>query len=185
MKRNLLFTLSLLATCTGAFSQVESDKPIVLTGGTGERYITGLEAPMNGPDAVNKDYVDAAVSGSGGGPSLTTLGNGSLPTMMSDESSTGMNYIAALDYCRNLEEDSHTDWRLPSFEEVLYLRANDATFANIPVPSSTNEFWTYALPTKITGSSNGNVVRCISMNFGSSAFNTWNANSLLRARCVR
>ncbi len=55
---------------THLIAQVDIDKPINLSGGVGERAITNLELPVNGTDAVNKDYVDNAVS-AGGGSSLS------------------------------------------------------------------------------------------------------------------
>lgn len=185
----IIFTF--LFTCGAAFAlnaQVESDKPIVLTGTDGERYVTGLELPVNAVDAANKAYVDAAVSGSGGGGAiLNTLGDGGLPTTMSAESSTTMNFVAAIDYCRNLDESTYTDWRFPSYEEVIYMRANDATYANIPSPSSTNNFWVFTLPSMPIGSSSGSGQWGSAMNFGNSTLTTWlisnTANN--RARCVR
>lgn len=49
------------------WSQVHIDKPINLTGASGDRSIQQLELPINGTDAANKDYVDQAVAASGGG----------------------------------------------------------------------------------------------------------------------
>jgi hypothetical protein len=75
MKMNLSYPmLTLLLICTVcAYSQVDIDKPINLSGGVGERAITNLELPVNGTDAVNKDYVDNAVSAGGGGLRVTDL----------------------------------------------------------------------------------------------------------------
>lgn len=64
----IIFT-GLLIFCIPAahFSQVEIDQSVQLTGGTGQSAITGLvDPPVNGTDAVNKDYVDAAVAATGG-----------------------------------------------------------------------------------------------------------------------
>jgi len=180
--KTLLISFSIVFS-TSLYAQVETDKPIVLTGADGERYVTGLELPVNNVDAASKEYVDAAVAGSGGGGAvMTTLGSGSLPTMMSAESGTTHTLIGAVDYCRNLDEDSHSDWRLPSMEEVFYLRANDATYGNIPNPSSTNNFWVYAIPTLVTGNV---AMRGIVMNFSDSSMSGTLTTNAFRVRCVR
>ncbi|MCC6599236.1 MAG: hypothetical protein IT223_01015 [Crocinitomicaceae bacterium] len=44
-------------------AQIKIDKPLELTGGTGERRVTGLELPTNGTDAASKDYVDNQLGG--------------------------------------------------------------------------------------------------------------------------
>jgi len=50
------------------FAQVEVNKPIQLTGGSGESKITGLEdVPIDDFDAANKKYVDDQVSSNSGG----------------------------------------------------------------------------------------------------------------------
>jgi hypothetical protein len=65
--RYLLCAFVFLAS-TDMFSQVEVDQNIVLTGGPGVSSISGLvDAPVQDSDAVNKAYVDAAVSATGGG----------------------------------------------------------------------------------------------------------------------
>lgn len=61
-----IFTIALLGGFSGLSAQVEIDQAIELTGTTGNRAIRNLEVPVNGTDAVNKDYVDNAVSASGG-----------------------------------------------------------------------------------------------------------------------
>jgi len=114
-----LFTFSLTA-------QVEIDQAIELTGTDGDRAVRNLEAPVDGTDAVNKDYVDNAVSGSGGGLSL--------PTMMSDQSASTMNYVPALMYCKNLSEGGYSDWRMPTFGEMTYMLSQ----GGITIPNVTN-----------------------------------------------
>ena len=59
MKKSIVFLFILSIFSFATFAQVHVDKPINLNGGTGQRSITNLEAPVNGTDAVNKDYVDA------------------------------------------------------------------------------------------------------------------------------
>jgi len=119
-----------------AFAQVEIDQKVVLTGADGNRVIQQLEAPVDGTDAVNKDYVDSAVSGSGGA---------SMPTMVSDESSSTMTFGAAMRYCRDLEEGEFTDWRLASLSEMVY--AYVTTTASVSSDTSVNNFWLLDRPT--------------------------------------
>jgi len=104
--------------------------------------------------------------------------------MMSEESGAGMNFMAAVDYCRNLEESSFTNWRMPTPDEAIYLRANDATYSNIPTPTSTNAFWTYGPASDGTGGSTA-TVRGVIINFGSSSASLTSWANTNRARCVR
>lgn len=59
---------ALLLAIQSLTAQVEINKPIQLTGGTGESKITGLEdVPTDDFDAANKKYVDDQISASSGG----------------------------------------------------------------------------------------------------------------------
>lgn len=64
MNSLFLTLINLLAVCP-LIAQVEFDRHIQLTGPDGERKITGIELPINDFDAVNKAYVDNALSGGG------------------------------------------------------------------------------------------------------------------------
>src|SRR5688572_7274514 len=67
VKKILSFSIVFLFSAV-LFSQVQIDQSIQLTGGTGLSSITGIvDPPVLGTDAVNKDYVDAAVAALGGG----------------------------------------------------------------------------------------------------------------------
>ena len=102
--------------------------------------IENLATPVNPADAVTKDYVDnqiIGVSGSGGGTCFC-------PSMMSDESQQTMNFIAALSYCRNLNEGGFTDWQLPNTLEVFQLMRNPTV--NISNLGSSNFFWCVSQP---------------------------------------
>jgi len=118
---NFLFLSVLFIVTLGTSAQVEIDQYILLTGANGERSLQGLEAPVNGTDAVNKDYVDNTVSASGGGNSL--------PTMLSDESLSAMNLGDAIRYCNALVEGGFTDWRLSGFSDLI---AAASTAASVP-----------------------------------------------------
>lgn len=109
-------------------AQVQIDKHIELTGGTGDRMLTNLEAPVNGTDAVNKDYVDNAVAATGGGSGK--------PEMVSAESGGGMIYSQAVQYCEGLSEGGYTDWRIPTADELTYFSGSNP---------SANYVWTKTL----------------------------------------
>lgn len=112
-----------------SLAQVEVDKPIQMTGGTGERVISSLETPVAGTDAANKDYVDNAVAASGGGAL----------TMISAESGSAMNLGAAIRYCNALVESGESDWHLPTFEELLIVTSTGGI--TVSSNSSTNNIW--------------------------------------------
>lgn len=59
-----------LMTIFNASAQVEINRPIQLTGESGDRKITNLEAPVDGTDAANKDYVDSQISNVAGGSNM-------------------------------------------------------------------------------------------------------------------
>jgi hypothetical protein len=129
MKKLPLFLL--LCAALSLRGQVEIDQEIVLTGSDGTRTIRQVEIPVNGTDAVNKDYVDNAVA----------AGGSSLPVMMSDESATSMSLGAAMRYCRSLEEGGYSDWYLPSIYEVLYVYSRSESA--IPNENSANYVWAF------------------------------------------
>ncbi|MCC6600959.1 MAG: hypothetical protein IT223_09835 [Crocinitomicaceae bacterium] len=112
MKKSI-FTFFALCSSTLLYSQVEVDKPIQLTGADGSRSINFLELPVAGTDAVNKDYVDAAVSAGGGS------GSGK-PEEISNITGSAVVYSDAVQYCENLSENGHDDWRLPEAGEIQY-----------------------------------------------------------------
>jgi len=180
------FLLLFVFASAFASSQVETDKPIVLTGADGERYVTGLELPLNGADATSKDYVDAAVAGSGGGGAImNTLGSGSLPTMMSASSAAGsLNLLASVAYCRNLTEGDFTDWRYPTVEEVLYILNNDAAYATIPNVTEATYFTAWA---NFGPGNSGTMARFYFYlpSNDMSPNSPWDSQTYLRARCVR
>lgn len=109
-------------------AQVEIDQAIELTGADGSRAVRNLEAPVDGTDAANKDYVDTSVSASGGG---------GLPTMITDESASTMSFGAAIRYCNDLVLDGHSDWRMPSYAELIHVLST----ASVPNASSSNSIY--------------------------------------------
>jgi hypothetical protein len=164
-------TLAFFAACCCFYplcAQVEIDQSVILTGADGTRSIQQLEIPVNGTDAVNKDYVDNAVA----------AGGASMPSFLSDESPGTMNFGAAMRYCRNLSEGGFTDWRTPTYEELVYVYSLGEN--TIPNELSSNYFWLgdrpgaqYATLTSAMRLSDG-------YTFGIEAF-----AGTYRARCVR
>jgi hypothetical protein len=77
--------------------------------------IENLATPVNPADAVTKDYVDnqiITVSGSGGG---------AYPPQVSAESANSMNFGNAVRHCNALNENGHTDWYIPTLDELIHV----------------------------------------------------------------
>ena len=106
--------------------------------------IENLASPVNPNDAVTKDYVDnqiIGVSGSGGG---------AYPTQVSNESANSMNFGNAVRYCNALNESGHTDWYLPTLDELIHVISKGGV--NVPGNSSSNYIWT-SNPATLNGTS--------------------------------
>ena len=96
--------------------------------------IENLATPVNPADAVTKDYVDNQiinVSGSGGGCAC--------PTMLSNESANTMHFGNAIRYCYTLNEGGHSDWHLPSLDELFKVCSTGGN--TVPNNNSSNFIW--------------------------------------------
>jgi len=154
-----------------SFAQVQIDQVIELTGANGDRAMRNLEGPVNGTDAVNKEYVDGLVSASG--PSSLT--------MITDESATTMNFGSAIRYCKNLSEGGYSDWRLPAFFELVELISKGGS--SVPNDASLNYFW---LADRATASGASSAWRYIQkMELGTGEISISFGSELNRTRCVR
>lgn len=69
--KNTAFLLFAFLFCLSSTAQIEIDKKIVLTGTGSDAKIEGIEEVINPNDAVNKAYVDDAISSVAGGVSMT------------------------------------------------------------------------------------------------------------------
>lgn len=154
-------------------AQVEVDQAIELTGTTGNRAIRNLEAPVNGTDAVNKDYVDNAVAGSGGGLGLS---------MVSDQSASAMNYGEALRYCNSLNEGGFTDWRMPTWQELQTV----VSMGGVTVPNNTSTTYVWVQPYGMT-QSGGNyyTIRWFRLSDGYYGGTFESSTTTRNTRCVR
>jgi len=166
------FAIILFLTFAHAgLAQIEIDQPIELTGSDGNRAMRNLEAPVDGTDAVNKDYVDNAVSGSGGG---------GRPTMISNESPASYNLMNAALYCNGLSEGGHSDWYLPSLDELVYVVSKGGVA--VSNSSSSNAVWIRS-PINSGNTSSGRWQ--FRFSDGGLALASWPGGSVGYVRCVR
>jgi hypothetical protein len=133
--------------------------------------ITGLASPVDGSDAVNKDYVNNAVAASGS----------SGPTMISNESATTLaTFGDAVRYCQDLNEGGYTNWYLPSFTQLVSVISQvGATVSN---RTSGNFIWT-SFSDAYDGSNAQYRFMAYRMSDGFARRN-WN-NTASHVRCVR
>jgi hypothetical protein len=173
----LYFLVSILIS-TAVCAQVEIDQAIELTGSDGDRAVRNLEAPVDGTDAVNKDYVDNAVSGSGGGAAR--------PTMLSDESATTMNRGQATRYCKALTEGDFEDWYLPTYPELMYVLSKGGIA--VTNDESANLIWVADHPIGYTATSTSSQLYSFSayrLSNGTFQLTGFTSATSHYARCVR
>jgi hypothetical protein len=135
--------------------------------------IENLATPVNPADAVTKDYVDNQiinVSGSGGG---------AYPTQVSAESANSMNFGNAVRYCNALNENGHTDWYIPTLDELIHVISKGGV--NVSNNNSANIIWT-STPAIINGY-NGNYFIYYRFSNGQQDYYYFNNNGFVR--CVR
>jgi hypothetical protein len=104
--------------------------------------IENLATPVNPADAVTKDYVDNQfinVSGSGGG---------AYPTQVSAESANSMNFGNAVRYCNALNQGGHTDWYIPTLDELIHVISKGGV--SVSNNASANLIWT-SNPAQVNG----------------------------------
>jgi hypothetical protein len=135
--------------------------------------IENLASPVNPNDAVTKDYVDnqiIGVSGSGGG---------AYPTQVSNESANSMNFGNAVRYCNALNESGHTDWYLPTLDELIHVISKGGV--NVSNNNSANIIWT-STPAQVNGYNSNNFIYYRFSN-GQQDYYYFNNNGFVR--CVR
>ena len=92
--------------------------------------IENLATPVNPADAVTKDYVDNQI---------INVSGSACPTMLSNESANTMNFGNALRYCYTLNEGGHSDWHLPSLDELFKVCSTGGN--TVPNNNSSNFIW--------------------------------------------
>ena len=134
--------------------------------------IENLATPVNPNDAVTKDYVDNQIIGVSGSGGLA------MPGQLSQESVSSANLATAARNCSALIESGHSDWYLPSLDEILYVLSKDA--AAIPINNTGTYIWTRS---KIPNGSNLSYYFLVRLSDGEVAGNQ--ASALNIYRCAR
>jgi len=134
--------------------------------------IENLATPVNPADAVTKDYVDNQIIG------LSGSGGLAMPIALSQQSINQVDAATAARNCSALVENGHSDWFLPSLDEIMYLMSKDA--GSIPNNTSSSYIWT-----RSTFPTNGIYFTVVRLsNGGLSGYNP-DQGSLLFYRCAR
>ena len=102
--------------------------------------VTGKVKIDDGSQGVDK-ILTSDNSGIGTWKSLGTgpTGCASCISMVSNVSTSSMTWGACAEKCRNMTTDGFTDWRMPTFDEVIYYVSGAS---NISFTASTNYIWT-------------------------------------------
>ena len=126
--------------------------------------------------------ISSSGSSSGGSNSASTLGN-NMPTMISNESVNTMNFADAMLYCDSLIEFGHSDWILPTLEQISYASSGGCIFND-----SRNDSKLWTRTQAATDSGHGNEAWTI--NLGQNANPVYEykytySSYLFNCRCVR
>lgn len=134
--------------------------------------IVNVPAPVNGLDAVNKDYVDAAVLSAGG-----SGGCCSGATEISTELGPFTTATTAFNACATLTQGGNSDWRAPTIDEMVDGLTGDPV---IPGVKTANYLWTRS----VVGNNGFYRYWAIQLSTGNLS-NASGATSNLHIRCVR
>ena len=97
---------------------------------------------------VRYGNVNVTLSNSSGSNTASSLGDG-MPTMISNESANTMSWGESILYCDSLNESGHSDWIMPSTDQLTYAISGGCTISD----TRTDEYiWTRTID---QGSSSG------------------------------
>ena len=96
--------------------------------------------------------------------------------MLSDISNNTYTFRQALNYCQNLTEGGHSDWRLPEVQEVFRLVGQ----GGVVIANPNLGDWTWA-----SGNPGGSTVTYIYYRLSDMAQNSGSFSSSFKVRCVR
>lgn len=116
----------------------------------------------------NLDWVSGTGGGGGGLSGCCT------PVELSNESPTGLNMGQMLQYCDTLTEGGHTDWVMPTLEQLLQAAGGAGI---VPGTRSSNQLWTISI-------GGGNGFFHVRLSNGSVGF-AGGTNTVFRCRCAR
>ena len=149
--------------------------------------ITGKVKIDDGSQGVDK-ILTSDNSGIGTWKSLGTgpTGCASCISMVSDESTSTMTWGACAKTCRDMTTGGFTDWRMPTFDEVIYYVSGAS---NISFTASTNNIWTstpYDARINPTTDSNTGYWVIFNVSSGYWSYNRYSTDPLTTyCRCVR